>query len=265
MATKADIRLDGKVALITGAGRGLGAGLAKMLSERGCSVILNYATSAKAALATVAEIEKAGGKAVAIQANVTKVPEVEKMFEEAMKAFGKLDIVINNAGMEHFGKTQDVTEEEFDAVFGLNTRAQFFVSSRALRYLSDGGRIIFMSSIAASLSVANHALYCASKSANEGLARSFAADGGPRRITCNAIAPGGIKTDMFAQNAWHYSPGATKDTPIEEIEAGIAKLIPLNRCAVPDDIAKVVMFLCHDDSEWVTGQTIRLTGGSTIA
>lgn len=152
-----------------------------------------------------------------------------------------------------------------------------------------------MSSIAASLSVANHALYCASKSANEGLARSFAADGGPRRITCNAIAPGGIKTDMFAQNAWHYSPGATKDTPIEEIEAGIAKLIPLNRCAVPDDIAKVVMFLCHDDSEWVTGkflfskdpkilvmapeikstdtnvlrlslgQTIRLTGGSTIA
>ncbi len=144
-----------------------------------------------------------------------------------------------------------------------------------------------MSSIAASLSVPNHALYCASKSAAEGLARSFAADGGPRRITCNAIAPGGIKTDMFAQNAWHYSPGATKETPIEEIEAGIAKLIPLGRCAVPDDIAKVVMFLCHDDSEWVTGefpplqmhnhfgtrkltttlsgQTIRLTGGSTIA
>merc|ERR1712000_666305 len=106
---------------------------------------------AKPALATVAEIEKAGGKAVAIQANVAKVPEVEKLFEEAIKAFGKLDIVINNAGMEHFGKTQDVTEEEFDAVFGLNTRAQFFVGSRALRHLSDGGRIIFMSSIAASL------------------------------------------------------------------------------------------------------------------
>merc|ERR1711939_777457 len=190
MGSKADIRLDGKVALITGAGRGLGAGFAKMLAERGAAVILNYATSAKPALATVAEIEK--------------------VFEEAIKAFGKLDIVINNAGMEHFGKTQDVTEEEFDAVFGLNTRAQFFVGSRALRHLSDGGRIIFMSSIAASLSVPNHALYCASKSAAEGLARSFAADGGPRRITCNAIAPGGIKTDMFAQNAWHYSPGAPR-------------------------------------------------------
>jgi 3-oxoacyl-[acyl-carrier protein] reductase len=111
-----------------------------------------------------------------------------------------------------------------------------------------------MSSIAASLSVPAHALYCASKSAAEGLARSFAADGGPRRITANAIAPGGIKTEMFAANAWHYSPGATKETPIEQIEAGIAKLIPLGRCAVPDDIAKVVMFLCHDDSEWVTGK-----------
>merc|ERR1711939_834631 len=119
MGSKADIRLAGKVALITGAGRGLGAGFAKMLAERGAAVILNYATSAKPALATVAEIEKAGGKAVAIQANVAKVPEVEKLFEEAIKAFGK---------------PQDVTEEEFDAVFGLNTRAQFFVGSRALRH-----------------------------------------------------------------------------------------------------------------------------------
>ena len=111
-----------------------------------------------------------------------------------------------------------------------------------------------MSSIAARIGVANHALYAGSKSAVEGFARSFAADGGPRRITANAIAPGGIKTDMFAQNAWHYSPGATKDTPIETIEAGIAKLIPLGRCAVPDDVAKVVMFLCHPDSEWLNGE-----------
>lgn len=142
-----------------------------------------------------------------------------------------------------------------------------------------------MSSIAARIGVPNHALYAGSKSAVEGFARSFAADGGPRRITANAIAPGGIKTDMFAQNAWHYSPGATKETPIEVIEAGIAKLIPLGRCAVPDDIAKVVMFLCHPDSEWINGkltsslfrtclslltlcpagQIITLTGGSGIA
>jgi NAD(P)-dependent dehydrogenase (short-subunit alcohol dehydrogenase family) len=112
-----------------------------------------------------------------------------------------------------------------------------------------------MSSIAAGMSVPNHALYAGSKSAVEGFTRSFAADGGPKRITANAIAPGGIKTDMFHQNAWHYAPGATKDTPIEHIEAGIAKLIPLGRCAVPADIARVVMFLCHDDSEWLNGKT----------
>jgi hypothetical protein len=122
-----------------------------------------------------------------------------------------------------------------------------------------------MSSIAARIGVANHALYAGSKSAVEGFARSFAADGGPRRITANAIAPGGIKTDMFAQNAWHYSPGATKDTPLEVIEAGIAKLIPLGRCAVPDDIAKVVMFLCHPDSEWINGERFCPTPKMSLA
>jgi 3-oxoacyl-[acyl-carrier protein] reductase len=136
MASKPDIRLDGKVALITGAGRGLGAGLAKTLAERGAAVVINYASSAKPALATVAEIEKAGGKAVAIQANISKVSEVTKLFEEAIKAFGKLNIVINNAGMEAFSKPEDVTEELYDQVFGLNTRAQFFVGQHALKYLS---------------------------------------------------------------------------------------------------------------------------------
>lgn len=120
-----------------------------------------------------------------------------------------------------------------------------------------------MSSIAASMSVPNHALYAASKSANEGLCRSFAADGGPKGITANCIAPGGIKTDMFEQNAWHYAPGGTPETPISSIEAGIAKMVPLGRVAVPADIARVVMFLSHSDSEWING-TYKFRSGYTI-
>lgn len=263
--SRADIRLDGKVALITGAGRGLGAIVAKTFAERGADVVINYATSAKPAMAVVAEIEQMGRKAIAIQGSVEKKADIENLFEKAVAHFGKLDIVVNNAGMEAFAKPDEVTEELWEKVFNINTRAQFFVGVQALKYLGKGGRIIFMSSIAASMSVPNHALYAASKSANEGLCRSFAADGGPKGITANCIAPGGIKTDMFEQNAWHYAPGGTPDTPISSIEAGIAKMVPLGRVAIPADIARVIMFLSHNDSEWINGQIIRLTGGASNA
>ena len=136
MGDSSNLRLDGKVALITGAGRGLGAGLAIALAEAGAAIVINYSSSAKPALATVAQIEKMGGKAVAIQANISKTPEVTKLFEQAIKKFGKLDIVINNAGMEAFSAEEDVTEELYDQVFGLNTRAQFFVGQHGLKHLS---------------------------------------------------------------------------------------------------------------------------------
>lgn len=137
MATRADIRLDGKVALITGAGRGLGSQLATMFAERGASVVINYAKSAKPAMATVAEIEQMGGKAVAIQGDVSKVADINKLFEQAHKHFGHIDIVVNNAGMEAFAKPEEVTEELWETVFNINTRAQFFVGQNALKYLGS--------------------------------------------------------------------------------------------------------------------------------
>lgn len=255
--------LEGRVALITGAGRGLGAGVARELASRGAAVVLNYARSAKAALSVVADIEAHGGSAVAIQADITRPSEVTKLFEAALAHFGRLDIVMNNAGMESFANEEDVTEKMFDDVFGLNTRAQFFVAQHGLKHLTRGGRIIFMSSVAANMSgVSNHALYAGSKAAVEGFTRSFSADAGPKGITVNAIAPGGIKTDMFSANAWHYSPGADPSTSLEDIEKGIAGMCPLGRCAVPADIARVVAFLGCADSEWINGQVIKLSGGS---
>ena len=137
MSSKSDIRLDGKVALITGAGRGLGAIMAKTFAERGASVVINYAKSGKPAMETVAAIEKMGGKAVAIQGDVSKVADINKLFEQAYDHFGQLDIVVNNAGMEAFAKPEEVTEELWDQVFNINTRAQFFVGQNALKYLSS--------------------------------------------------------------------------------------------------------------------------------
>ncbi|OAA70561.1 NAD(P)-binding domain protein [Cordyceps fumosorosea ARSEF 2679] len=255
--------LQGKVALITGAGRGIGRGIALELGQRGASVVVNYGSSEKAAAEVVAEIEKAGSRAVAIKADVSKVSEVTRLFNEALQHFGRLDVVVSNSGTEVFKPEDQVTEEDYDRVFNLNTRAQFFVAQHAYKNLQNGGRIIFTSSVAATMSgIGNHALYAGSKAAVEGFTRSFAVDCGHKQITVNAIAPGGVKTDMYDENAWRYSPGATPSSSMAEIDKGLAGCCPLKRVAVPQDIARVVAFLAHADSEWVNGQVILLTGGS---
>ncbi|RDW79577.1 putative versicolorin reductase [Coleophoma cylindrospora] len=255
--------LAGKVILITGSGRGLGRGIALELGQRGASIVVNYANSTKSAESLVQEIELSGSKAFAIKADVSKAKEVARLFKEAKEHFGKLDMVVSNSGTESFKPEEEVTEEDYDRVFGLNTRAQFFVAQQAYINLEQGGRIVLTSSVAAQMSgVPNHALYAGSKAAVEGFVRAFATDCGHKGITVNAIAPGGVKTDMFEQNAWHYAPGATIDTPIADIEKGIASMCPLNRVAVPQDIARVVAFLGHRDSEWINGQILKLSGGS---
>lgn len=190
--------LAGKVALITGAGRGLGRGIAIELGKRGASVVVNYNSAEKLAQEVVDEISKAGSRAVAIKADVTKVPEISRLFQEALQHFGHLDIVVSNSGTEVFKPEDQVTEADYDRVFNLNTRAQFFVAQHAYMHLRNGGRIVLTSSVAANMSgIPNHALYAGSKAAVEGFTRSFAVDCGHRQITVNAIAPGGVKTDMY--------------------------------------------------------------------
>ncbi|KAF2746213.1 1,3,6,8-tetra-HN reductase [Sporormia fimetaria CBS 119925] len=258
--------LEGKVALITGAGRGIGRGCALELGKRGCSVIVNYVSSSGPANEVCSLISgfNNGARAVAIQADVSKVSEIRRLFSEAKAAFGKIDIVMSNSGTESWDKTEEITEEKYDHVFNLNARAQFFVAQEAYKTMEEGGRIVLMSSIAAGLlGVRDHALYNASKMAVIGMIKSFATDFGKRGITVNGVAPGGIKSDMFTQNAWHYIPGGTPEWPAEKIEELMASHCPLGRCATPEDVARVVAFLVSADGGWVNGQVITISGGSS--
>ena len=192
--------LEGKVALVTGAGRGIGHGIALELGLRGASVIINYNNTSAGAKQLVEYLEKYGTQAIAIKADISKVSEVTRLFDEGIAHFGHLDIVVSNSGTEIFMPEEDVTEKEFDRIFNLNTRAQFFVAQHAHNTLRRGGRIIMMSSVAATMSgIPNHALYAGSKAAVEGFTRSFAVDCGKKGVTVNAIAPGGVKTDMYLE------------------------------------------------------------------
>ncbi|KAI5239527.1 NAD(P)-binding protein [Aureobasidium subglaciale] len=241
--------LHGKVALITGAGRGIGRGCAIELGRRGASVVVNYQSSKSSADEVVREIEAtgSGAKAIAIQADVSKVSEIERLFQETKKHFGKIDIVMSNSGTESWDKTEEITEEKYDHVFNLNARAQFFVGQAAWKHLEDNGRLILMSSIAAGLlGVRDHALYNASKMAVIGMIKAFATDFGKRGITVNGVAPGG-----------------TPEWPAEKIENLMAEHCPLGRCAVPEDVARVVAFLASGDGSWVNGQVLTISGGSS--
>jgi 3-oxoacyl-[acyl-carrier protein] reductase len=248
--------LHGKVALITGGGRGIGRGCAIEMGKRGASVVVNYVSSQSAAEEVCKIIEgfDNGARAVAIRADVSKVAEIERLFTEAKAAMGRIDIVMSNSGTESWDVTEEITEEKFDHVFSLNARAQFFVGQAAFRNMEDNGRIILMSSIAAGLKgVKNHALYNGSKMAVIGFVKAMATDFGRRGITVNGVAPGGIKSDMFYKNAWRYVNG-DPNLSAETVEKMMADHCPLGRCAVPEDVARVVAFLASDDGGWVNGK-----------
>lgn len=244
----------GKVALITGAGRGIGKGIALELGKRGANIVVNYGSSAKSAEEVVAELAKLGSKGFAVQADISKPDSVSELFEKAVAHFGHIDFVISNSGMEVWCAETEVTPELFDKVFNLNTRGQFFVAQNALKHCRHGGRLILTSSIAASVGgIPNHALYAGSKAAIEGFTRAFAVDCGEKGMTVNAIAPGGVKTDMFDENAWHYVPGGYKGMPMDTIDAGLASMCPLKRVGTPADIGRAVYMLCSNEGEWING------------
>jgi len=252
------------VALVTGAGRGIGRGIAIEFAKRGAKVVINYRSSESSANEVVKEIKSLGSDAVAIQADVTNIDEIAKLFEQGKKHFGHLDIVMSNSGTEDFTPLLDVTPEIYDNVFNTNTRSQFFVAQQAFKHLEVEGSVILMSSIAAGTRrPPHHSLYAGSKNAIKAFVRCLSTDMGSKRIRVNAIAPGGVKSDMFAHAAWRYMPPpAHKDMGVENMEKALASITPLGRVADPIDIARVVCFLASADSFWVNGETIGISGGA---
>lgn len=260
----ASASLEGKVALVTGAGRGIGREMALELGRRGAKVIVNYANSSEFAEEVVAAIKKGGSDAVSIKANVSVVDEIVSMFEEAVKAFGKLDIVCSNSGVVSFGHVKDVTPEEFDRVFNINTRGQFFVAREAYKHLEIGGRLILMGSITGQAKgVPRHAVYSGSKGTIETFVRCMAIDFGDKKITVNAVAPGGIRTDMYHAVCREYIPNGDSLSN-EEVDEYAAGWSPLHRVGLPIDIARVACFLASQDGEWINGKVLGIDGAACM-
>jgi 3-oxoacyl-[acyl-carrier protein] reductase len=243
--------LTGKVAIVTGASKGIGAGIAKLFAQSGASVVVNYATSKEAANALVAEIKSSGGKAVAIQADFSKTADIQRLFEESKHAFGTLDILVNNAGVYAFAPLQDSTEQEFHREFSTNVLGVITATQEAAKYFGpNGGSIINISSIASVGYMANSVIYAASKSAVDSVTRVTSIELAPKKIRVNSIAPGATITEGIA----------ALGMPQASIDAMIAK-IPFGRPGMPEDIARVALFLASDDSAWVTGERITASGG----
>lgn len=284
MSAPSTSRLDGKVALVTGSGRGIGSAMATELGARGAKVVVNYANSSEAAEEIVQQIKKSGSDAVAMKADVGDVKQTQKLMADTVAHFGQLDIVCSNSGVVSFGHFKDVSEEEFDRVFRINTRGQFFVAREAYKHLSVGGRIILMGSITGQAKgVPKHAVYSGSKGAIETFVRCMAIDAGDKKITVNCVAPGGIKTDMYHAVCREYIPGGDKlsNDQVDEVSSKYEAVVyprveancnlqyaatwsPMNRVGQPIDIARVVCFLASQDGEWVNGKVIGIDGAACM-
>jgi len=245
-------KLAGKVALVTGASKGIGASIAKHLAAAGASVVVNYASSKAGADKVVADITSVGGKAVAIQADVAKKVDIDRLLAETKKAFGQLDVLVNNAGIYEFAPLEQVTAAHFHKQFDLNVLGLLLTTQEALKYFSPaGGSVINISSVVSTYGIPTGSVYSATKAAVDGVTRSLAKELGARNIRVNSINPGMVETE------------GTHNAGIEgsDFQTNTKAATPLGRLGQPQDIAPAVVFLASADSSWITGETLLISGG----
>jgi 3-oxoacyl-[acyl-carrier protein] reductase len=244
--------LKDKVAIVTGASSGIGAAIAEYLAAAGAAVVVNYASNKEGADRVVAAITREGGKAVPVQANVAKQADIDRLFSETKKAFGRLDVLVNNAGIYAFSPIEDVTEEHVRKHFDLNVLGLLLSTKEAVRHFdAAGGSIINISSAATTLTPPNASVYTATKAAVDAITRSLAKELGPRNIRVNAINPGMVDTEGV--RAGGFAEGDFR----KDVEART----PLGRIGQPEDIARVAVFLASPDAGWITGETLLVAGG----
>ncbi len=246
-------KLTGKVAIVTGASKGIGAAVAKGLAEAGAAVAVNYSAGKEGAERTVSEITNSGGKAIAIQADVSRAADVKRMFEETKEALGPVDVLVNNAGVFQFDPLEAITEKEFHREFDINVLGMILVTQEALKYFPrTGGSIINISSITSANPVPNSALYSGTKGAIDSISMALAKELGPRNIRVNIVAPGLVDTEGNRGSGFVGSAAGN---------AGAAATPLAARFGKPEEIAPVIVFLASDDAAWLTGERISASGG----
>ena len=239
--------INGKVAIVTGASRGIGSAIAERLAQDGAMVIVNYSTSVENAKEVVAGIEAKGGRAVAVQSDMSNIIEVKRLIGDTMKRFGRLDILVNNAGMFMYKPLVETTEEEFDRMFALNTKGPYFALQEAARIIQEGGRIVNISTDGTHMGFAGATAYLGSKGALEQFTKGLAYELAPKGITVNTVSPGYTDTDMLPADPSFRQIGEQAS--------------PFKRLGMAKDIADVVAFVVSEEARWVTGQNLHVGGG----
>jgi 3-oxoacyl-[acyl-carrier protein] reductase len=244
-------KLTGKVAVVTGASKGIGAAIAKSLAAEGASVVVNYASSKSGADAVVTAITAAGGKAVAVGGDVSKAAEAQGIIDVAIKNYGRLDILVNNSGVYEFGAIEDITEDSFHRMFNVNVLGLLLVTKAAVKHLGEGSSIINIGSSITRIMPATTAVYTATKGAVDTITSVFSKEFGARKIRVNSINPGLVETEGT------HTAGVMGS----DMEKGFVSQTPLGRLGQPSDISSVAVFLASDDSAWLTGELLHASGG----